>query len=97
MREHRGEIGDFATTLVVSPFARADTAKIRPPCGVAKLSERACKRLRDLVVERAAEERMRMRDERNATRFALRRVHCAFDASCGSCYEFAPRRLARVR
>src|SRR2546421_11054679 len=62
-------------------FGLADAAKVRPPRLVAQLDESPCQRLHDLVVERAAEQRMRMRDERNADRRAFGPVHGALDAA----------------
>ena len=94
VREHRGEVRDLSTAFVVAAFARTDAAEIRSPGDVSELRKRACKGLRDLVVERAAEQRMRMGDEGYAACSALRGIHRAFDTSCRSRDELAPRRLA---
>src|SRR5918992_2990905 len=67
----------------------ADAAKVRPPGLVAELDEGAGERLHHLVVERAAEERMRVRDERYAPRGSFRLVDCALDAARGAGDELA--------
>src|SRR5205085_12288390 len=59
----------------------ADAAEIRPPGLVAQLDERAGERLHHLVVERAAEQWMRMRDERSADGRALGPIYRALDAA----------------
>ena len=72
---HAHEIVGLAVAVVVLARARADAAEVRPHRDVAELGERARERLRDLVVERAAEERMRMGDQRDSARRLFR---CAF-------------------
>ena len=70
--ENGEEILDLAAALVVRAFARADAAEVRPPGRVAEVDEGARQRLHHLVVERAAVQRMRVRDERDAARLRLR-------------------------
>src|SRR6202022_1730780 len=61
--EHREQIVALAVAVVVLALRLPDAAKVRAVRRVVQLDERARERLRDLVVHRAAEERMRMRDE----------------------------------
>src|SRR5687767_10837956 len=79
--EHSFEIFELAAALVVHALGLADAAEVWPPGLVAELDEGARERLHDLVIERAAEQRVRMRDEGDALGRAVRLVDCAFDAA----------------
>jgi hypothetical protein len=68
----RGErIVGLADAVVERAFRAPDTAKIESRRDVAHREEGLGERLRDLVVERAALLRMRMRDQRDAARRRL--------------------------
>ena len=64
----------LADALVERAVRRADTAEVEPHRHVVEREERLGERLRDLVVERAALQRVRMRDERDAAPGCRRRV-----------------------
>ena len=73
VREPRPRVGEGRQRVVglAAPFVeravgRAHAAEIEPHRGVAQREERLRQRLRDLVVERPALQRMRMRDQRDA-------------------------------
>ena len=68
VRERRERVGGLADAVVERASRLADAAEIEAHAGVAQREERLGERLRDLVVERAALQRMRMRDERDAAR-----------------------------
>ena len=68
VRERRERIRGFADAIVEGPFRLADAAKIEAHAGVTQREEGLGKRLHDLVVERAALLRMRMRDQCDAAR-----------------------------
>src|SRR5690349_1757701 len=79
MRDDGREVLELAPALVVHAFRLADATEVRPPRLVAQLDEGPRKRLHHLVVEAAAKERMRVRDQRHAERRAGRVVDRAFD------------------
>src|SRR5712692_11683905 len=89
MRKHGVEVVHFAAARVVAALALAHASEIGPPALVAKLDEGSRKGLHHFVVERAAELRMRMRDQRLATRIRLRRIDGALDPSRRSRDELA--------
>src|SRR5918912_1135726 len=89
MRDDGGEIFELTPALIVRACGLANAAEIRTPRLVAELDKSARQRLHHLVVERAAKERMRMRDQRNADRGAVRRIHGALDTAHRSGDEFA--------
>src|SRR5205823_5524030 len=76
-----GEILYLPAPLVVAPLALPDAAEVGPPRFIAELDERPGQRLHDLVVERAAELGMRMRDDGVAALAAFGRIDGAFDSS----------------
>ena len=77
-----GEVFELAAPFVVRSLARADAAEIWPPGAVAEFDEGARQRLRDLVVQGAAEQRVRVRDDSHAARrTGFRFVHRAFNFS----------------
>src|SRR5260370_28165030 len=82
VRDDRRQVFQLAASLVVRALGLADAAEVRPPCLVTELDEGPRERLHHLVVECAAEERMRMRDQRHAYgRRALGPVDRALDAA----------------
>src|SRR5207247_11422106 len=81
LRHDSGEILYLPAPLVVAPLALPDAAEAGPPRFIAELDERPGQRLHDLVVERAAELGMRMRDDGVAPRAALGRIDGALDTS----------------
>src|SRR5919201_409870 len=81
MRDDRGEILELAAALVVGTLGLADAAEVRAPGLVAELDEGARQRLHHLVVERAAEKRVRMGDERDTFGQPLRVIDSALDAA----------------
>ncbi|OMP13991.1 hypothetical protein COLO4_00490 [Corchorus olitorius] len=66
--EHGQHVVLLADAVVVRAFGLAHTAKIQTHRRIAEADEGACQRLRDLVVLGAAEQRMRMADQRQAAR-----------------------------
>ena len=82
-RLRMAQVLELASALIVHALGLADAAEIRPPGLVAQVDEGARKRLHDLVVKRAAEERVRVRDERDAARGAFGTVDSAFDTPAG--------------
>ena len=66
VRERRERVVGLADAVVERARRTADAAEIEAHRGVAQRDERLGERLHDLVVERAALLRMRMRDERDA-------------------------------
>ncbi len=66
MRGDPHKILGLAAALVMLALGLAHAAEVGTQRGVAELDEGARERLRDLVVQRAAVERMRVRDERHA-------------------------------
>ena len=73
--EHGTQVVALADAGVMLALRFTDTAKIRAVGHVVQLHERARERLRDLVVHRAAEQRVRMRDERDAARRGAALAH----------------------
>ncbi len=63
MSDHCQHIVQLAATLVVHALRCADAAKIEPHCRPPALGKRAGERLHDLVVQRAAEQRVRVSDD----------------------------------
>ena len=74
VRERGQRIVGLTRAVVERALGLADAAEIETHGCVAQSEKRLRERLRDLVVERAALQRMRMGDERNAARRLRRRV-----------------------
>ncbi|MCY1543212.1 hypothetical protein D9M68_790180 [compost metagenome] len=70
--------------VVMLAGGRADAAEVGAHGGIAQLHEGARQRLRDLVVLGAAEQRMRVGNQRQAARLALRQVHRNVDRADGA-------------
>jgi hypothetical protein len=68
MLDHALHVVGLAAPFVMHAFARAHAAEIEAERRRARLDEGARERRDHLVVHRAAEERMRMRDHRNRAR-----------------------------
>jgi hypothetical protein len=84
--QHHGHVVGFASAAVMHAGRRADAAEVEARGHVAEPDEGARERLRDLVVHRAAVQRMWMGDERDAARRAVGRVEQAFHAA-GAAFE----------
>ena len=87
---HGVEILELAAAFVVHALRFRRPAEVRTPGLVAELDEGARQGLHHLVVERAAEERVRVRDERDAAPRCLRLINRAFDAAGEADDELAP-------
>ena len=74
MLHHRQQIVQFAASLVMAAGTAANAAKVKTHGSPARLHESARQRLHDLVVQRAAKQRVRMGDDGKATRRASRQV-----------------------
>src|SRR5205814_9814101 len=81
VRDDRREVLQFAAPFVVAALGFADAAEVRPPGLVAELDEGAREGLHHLVVEGAAVERMRVRDQRDALGSPVGTIDRAFDAA----------------
>ncbi len=81
MRERSERVVGLADAFVERAFRGSDTTKIETRRDVVHRKERLREGLRDLVVERAALQRMRMRDERDAARRPFRHVQHEFERS----------------
>ena len=66
VRERRERVGGLADAVVERALGRPTPRKLKRTRDIAQREERLRERLRHLVVERAALQRMRMRDERDA-------------------------------
>ena len=78
----RDHVVGLAAALVVHAFGRAHAAEVEAEGRRARFDERALERGDDLVVHRAAEERMRMRDDGDA--------RAATRGACGGALRSAP-------
>ena len=88
---HGKRIVDLAAAFVPGAFGGADAAEVEAHAGPAEVEAGARDRLHDLVVERAAELRMRVADDRQAARRVRRPVDRALDPARPA------RRCARAR
>ena len=79
MREHGERVFGFADSLVERSGGATHATEIEAGRGVTQFRERSRERLRDLVVERSALQRMRMADERDALGRRCRDVENALD------------------
>ena len=86
----------FTNAFVVPALGRADSAEIGAQRHVAELDESLRKSLYDLIVERAAVERVRMRDERR-TASVRRPVYDRLDLACAAIDENTLDRTAHIR
>ena len=82
--QRRKCVSGLADSVVESSFAVACAAKVESYAGVAQCNEGLGKRLRDLVVQRPALQRMRMRDQRDSARCSVGYVQCNFERACGA-------------
>ncbi|MNT52948.1 hypothetical protein D3C72_1900060 [compost metagenome] len=71
----------FAHAMVVHAFGRTDAAEVDARHHVTERDKRARQGLRDLVVHRAAVQRMRMGNEGDAARSVCREIEQAFHAA----------------
>ena len=62
------QISSLATSAIVRAFCSADAAKIESVRGCADVEQRPRQRRRHLVVHGAAEQRVRMRNDRDGNR-----------------------------
>ncbi|MNV36416.1 hypothetical protein D3C71_1278910 [compost metagenome] len=74
-------VGKLASTMVEFALAAADRAEIEPERGEAALLEKIEQLIDDLVVHRAAELRMRMKDDRYRRALFLGGLITAFEAT----------------
>jgi hypothetical protein len=83
--KRRARVVGLARAVVKAAFGAADTAEVEADADVAQRKERLRERLRDLVVERSALLRMRVRDQRDAARRSgPGRVDDDFERTCGA-------------
>jgi hypothetical protein len=91
VRQQHGHVVGLAGTGIVHAFGTADAAEIHPYSRITELVEGARQGLRDLVVHRAAVQRMRMRNQRDASRgwkvVGGGQVERAFELTGSAAYE----------
>ena len=79
--ERRADVVDFAVAVVVFALAQSGSAEVEAQHGKAEAVQRLHGVEDDLVVQRPAEQRMRMADQRCVRRVVGARVEQRFEAS----------------
>ena len=95
MRERRECIVRFAVALIERSGRFSDAAEVEANGSVAERKKGLGERIDNLIVERAAFGRQRMRDQRDAGNRRLRRVDDDFERAGGTVNDFALGRLGR--
>ena len=95
MRQRCERVVSLTIAVVEGSGGCADTAEIETYSRISQRKKSLCECVDDLVIERAAFERMRMRDKRDAGKRLNRRINDNFERADGTVDHFALGRFRR--